>query len=330
MCLLVRVASLYGEKLYYPVQFPHNHFMSFEHIFEEMEITADPFALCELHGKCDLGLGRRSGATLHYILAGHGEIVFQDRPSVEVGPGSMVLVPGLQFHILRSFGESGRPIPKCSPAELNLAGYLLKSEQANPQGRLLAVCSRVNVGLRGVDDLVDLVREPLVENVSEHDALTAPLEQLMRELSAPQLGSRAMVRVLLLECMIHLLRKRLQAHDPALIWMAALIDEGLWNALRLMLDKPGDTHSLDSLASAAGMSRSSFAERFAAAYGSGPMKLLRELRMKLAGSLLEQSELPVKRIAELVGFQSRSAFTRSFESATGKSPRGFRADARIK
>jgi transcriptional regulator GlxA family with amidase domain len=130
--------------------------------------------------------------------------------------------------------------------------------------------------------------------------------------------------------MIHLLRKRLLAHDPALNWMAALIDEGLWNALRVMLDRPGHPHRVESLAAVAGMSRSSFAERFSAAYGSGPMNLLRDLRMNLAGSLLEQSELPVKRIDELVGFQSRSAFTRTFESVTGKSPRAFRSDLRKK
>ena len=112
--------------------------------------------------------------------------------------------------------------------------------------------------------------------------------------------------------------------------MAALIDEKLWAALRLMLDRPSHPHSLESLADVAGMSRSSFATRFSDAYGSGPMKLLRDLRMHLAASLLTESELPVKRIAELAGFQSRSAFTRTFESTTGMSPRSFRADAKKK
>lgn len=303
---------------------------SFEHIFDEMEIKAKPFALCELHGKCDLGLGCLSEATLHYVLAGHGEIVFQDRSSIEVGRGSFVLVPAFRFHILRSFGDRSQPIPRCRPAELDLAQHLLKGEQEKPDGKLLAICSHVNIGLRGVDDLVDLVREPLVERVEASSPMIAPVEQLLQELSTPTLGSRSMIRVLLLECMVHLLRKRLLALDPALNWMAALIDERLWSALRLMLDKPGDLHSVESLASIAGMSRSSFAERFNVAYGSGPMKLLRELRMKLACSLLEQSELPVKRIAGLVGFQSRSAFTRTFESMTRKSPSEFRADARKK
>ncbi|MEX3007675.1 helix-turn-helix domain-containing protein [Hoeflea sp. TYP-13] len=302
--------------------------MKFEHVFNEMEIEADPFALCELNGRCDLGLGRLSGATLHYILSGHGEIILHDRPSIGVEQGSLVLIPALHSHTLRNFGEPGQPIPKCRPAELSLAQHLQGDPSSRPGTKLLAICSRVNVGLRGVDGLVELVREPLVESVGTDSAMTGPIEQLLQELSRPALGSRAMIRVLLLECMIRLLRKRLLARDPALDWMAVLVDGRLWSALRLMLDKPGDPHSVESLASAAGMSRSSFAERFSAAYGSGPMRLLRDLRMKRAGSLLEQTELPVKRIAEQVGFQSRSAFTRTFENVTGKTPRGFRAEAR--
>lgn len=302
--------------------------MSFEHILNELEIKTEPFALCELHGKCDMGLGRLPTATLHYFLAGQGEIAFQDRPSIKVKKGALVLVPAFQFHILRSFGEVGQPVPQCRPTELGLTQHLIKNEQANPGDELLAICSRIKVGLRGVSGLVDLVREPLAEHAEANSKVALPLERLLEELSTPVLGGRAMIRVLLLECVIHILRKRLLAHDPALNWMSALIDEGLWKALRRMLDQPGDPHSVESLAGVAGMSRSSFAERFSTAYGSGPMKLLRDLRMRLAGSLLEQSELPVKRIAELVGFQSRSAFTRTFESVTGKSPRCFRTEAR--
>jgi transcriptional regulator GlxA family with amidase domain len=211
-----------------------------------------------------------------------------------------------------------------------LVRHLQSGEQADTSGKLLAICSDVKVGLRGVGGLVDLVREPIVEQVASDSPMSAPVDRLLQELSAPTLGSRAMIRALLLQCIIQLLRTRLQARDPALNWMAALIDERLWSALRLMLDRPSHPHTVESLAEVAGMSRSSFAARFSEAYGSGPMKLLRDLRMHLAASLLTQSELPVKRIAELAGFHSRSAFTRTFESATGMSPRSFRADAKKK
>jgi len=54
------------------------------------------------------------------------------------------------------------------------------------------------------------------------------------------------------------------------------------------------------------------------------IELLRDLRMRVAADLLANSGLPVKRIAEQVGFASRSAFARAFALHAGVSPRGFR------
>ena len=298
--------------------------MSFEHVFNDMVIEADPFALCELQGQCALGLGSQTGATLHYILAGAGELIFQGAPSIKVSEGSLVLVPTLLSHTLRSFGDAGHPIPDCHPAELDLALHLGKGAAA--QGTLLAVCSQMTVSLRGAGGLIDLIRQPIVEAISPDDPIAATISQLLNELSAPTTGSRAMIRAILLQCMIHLIRRRLSARDPALNWMAALIDESLWASLQQMLDRPGYPHTVESLAETAGMSRSTFAARFSAAYGTGPMELLRDLRMNFAASLLKESQLPVKRIAELSGFQSRSAFSRTFTSATGLSPHDFRAN----
>jgi AraC-like DNA-binding protein len=299
--------------------------MTFEHVFDDMEISADPFALCELHGRCSLGLGSLPSATLHYVLAGQGELVCHGQPPIAVERGTLVLVPASHPHTLHSFGGHSHPLPDCHPAELNLAMHLRQADCETGGGNLLAICSRMSIGLRGTRGLIDLVREPIVEVVGADDPIQGPVDRLLRELSSPALGSRAMVRTLLLECMIRLLRSRLQAHDQALNWMAALTDERLWVALRQMLESPGDTHTIESLATTAGMSRSTFASRFSAACGRGPMELLRELRMHLAASLLTQSDLPVKRVAALVGFHSRSAFSRSFASATGLSPRRFKS-----
>ena len=298
--------------------------MSFEHIFDEMEITAEPFALCELHGRCALGLGGQLDATLHYILAGSGEIVFKDRLPVKIERGTLVLVPAIKSHTLRSSGKTGLSIPNCHPAELDLARHLVTAEDTSTEGALLAICSHVKVGLRGTNALVDLVRQPLVERITDNAAIEAPIDGLLRELSQPSMGSKAMIRVLLLECMIHLLRSRLRARDHALNWMAALVDEKLWAALQQMLKAPGHPHTAESLAQTAGLSRSAFSARFSIAYGSGPMELLREMRMHEAATLLLRSDLPVKRVAERVGFRSRSAFSRAFISATGQSPKHFR------
>ncbi|AZV78651.1 AraC family transcriptional regulator [Parasedimentitalea marina] len=297
--------------------------MEFEHIFDDLEITTDPFAVCELRGACDLGLGRDASATLHYILAGEGEIRLRSQAPLKVSRGTLVLIPALQSHALHSFGVSGDPVPDCKPAAINLA-RLMATAECGDKGQLIALCAHVDVGLRGVADIIDLIREPLVENVSSPSSMRSALQALLYEISNPGLGSRAMIRALLTQCMIEMLRRRLAVADNALHWMAALADQTVWSALRTMLDKPGDRHTVESLADSVSMSRAAFAKRFADAYGSGPMELLRDLRMRRAGALLRDTDLPVKRIAEMVGFTSRSAFSRTFEAKTGQPPRAFR------
>jgi len=298
--------------------------MDFEHIFNEMEISAAPFALCELNGRCDLNLNRQSFATLHYVLSGAGEIAFPNAPKIKIDRGTFVLIPAFQPHTLKSYGDTVSPTPDCQPAELDLINFIRGDALQNSSTKLLAVCSRVKVGLRQITDIVDLIRVPIVNNNISDAGLEGTIGKLLHELSSPRMGSKAMIRAILLQCMIGLLRVEIENNNPALKWMTALKDQRLWSVLQLMLETPGNQYSLETLANQAGMSRSVFAKRFAEAYGSGPMELLRDMRMRLAASMLEQTEMPVKRIAELVGFKSRSAFTRSFEVYHGTSPRGFR------
>ena len=74
------------------------------------------------------------------------------------------------------------------------------------------------------------------------------------------------------------------------------------------------------------MSRSAFAKKFSDAYGDGPMKFLRQLRMNKAAELLQNTEHSIKIIAAKSGFQSRSAFSLTFENHYGCAPRSFRIE----
>ncbi len=298
--------------------------MSFEPVFDALEIDADPFALCELHGRCQLGLGRQPNATLHYFLAGSGTITFDATRSVDVDAGTLVLAPAFLPHAINGSGRPGTPLPICKPAGLNIEHHLVGGDNVSREEVLVALCGRVSVGITGVSGILDLVRQPIVERKDAGSRAFSVIDDLVRELVQPVLGSKALIRALLHQCMIHLLRERLMANDRGLAWMAALVDEKLWSALRRMLDHPADAHSVESLADSAGMSRATFAKRFSDAYGSGPMELLRDLRMQKAASLLAHSELPVKRIAELVGLRSRSYFTRTFQNYFGSTPQSFR------
>ena len=74
------------------------------------------------------------------------------------------------------------------------------------------------------------------------------------------------------------------------------------------------------LARKVGMSRSSFAARFADTVGAPPIDYLSRWRMSLAKAALTSSKQPMSDIARLAGYQSVSAFSTAFSRATGCTP----------
>jgi AraC-like DNA-binding protein len=88
---------------------------------------------------------------------------------------------------------------------------------------------------------------------------------------------------------------------------------------------PG-SHELraEDLARAAGTSRSVLAERFQQLVGQPPMQYLAQWRMLLATNLLVRSNAPLARIAEEVGYQTDTAFSRAFRREYGMPPAAWR------
>lgn len=292
-----------------------------DRILSELDIEAEPFALCALEGACSLGMGRAQAATLHYVLGGQGRLSFQGKPPIELQPGRLVLVPASLHHSLHNHGLGQIGLPACKPAGLDLEEHVARGEGS---GNMVVLCSTIRLGLRETHGVIDLLRTPLTLDLGQAPRAEQAMAALVEEVTQARAGGRAMIRVLLLQCVIEMLRGRLEAGDPGVMWLGALADPGLWRALRAMLEDPGAPHTLEGLAEAAGMSRSRFAERFQAAYGQAPMGFLRALRLARAAQLLSEGHEPVKRVAERVGFASRSAFTRAFTETLGQSPRAFR------
>lgn len=293
-----------------------------DRILNTLEISAEPFALCALEGICSMGLGRNPRTTLHYVLGGRGVLSVQGAEPLVLAPGHLVLVPASLSHSLNNRGGAQAGLAACRPAGLDLEAHVARGEG---EGVMVVLCASVSLGLRGTHGLVDLLRVPLCLDVAASPVAAQAMSALVAEMGTERPGQRAMVRALLLQCLIEMLRKRLAVNDPAVTWLAALADPGLWRGLRAMLDEPGAPHSLDSLAELAGMSRSRFAARFQAAYGQGAMTLLRDLRLARAAQMMIERRLPVDQVARAVGFRSRSAFSRAFVAKWGASPRAFRA-----
>jgi AraC-like DNA-binding protein len=80
------------------------------------------------------------------------------------------------------------------------------------------------------------------------------------------------------------------------------------------------------LAKVAGLSRSTFFERFVKAVGMPPMEYLMQWRMAIARDLL-RGEAGIGEVAERVGYGSASTFSTAFSRHVGQPPSHYRAGA---
>ena len=159
---------------------------------------------------------------------------------------------------------------------------------------------------------------------STRTALANSINYLMCELRDPQLGSELIAAHLAQTLLIEALRLRLlDAPSHARGWLFALGDRRLRPAISAMHRDPARAWTLAGLASIAGMSRSSFADRFKTLAGEPAMAYLTRWRMLLAVEKLAQDRAPLSIVAPAVGYRSESAFGAAFKRVTGQSPRHF-------
>ncbi len=124
---------------------------------------------------------------------------------------------------------------------------------------------------------------------------------------------------------VEIVRRHLEALPPDRTgWLAALGDPHVGPALAALHERPGDPWTLDRLARAAGLARSSFAERFAALLGEPPMQYLTRWRMQVAAHLLATTHDGLAAIAARVGYASEAAFNRAFKRIVGVPPATWR------
>ena len=110
-------------------------------------------------------------------------------------------------------------------------------------------------------------------------------------------------------------------------WLAALREPQLARAVALIHRQPERPWTVATLAAEAGMSRSHFAERFAAVLGRPPLAYLAEWRLHVARVLLRRGTLRVHEVARRVGYGSEAAFSTAFRRAAGVAPGAYRRAA---
>ncbi len=155
--------------------------------------------------------------------------------------------------------------------------------------------------------------------------LEASVRYALAEARSPRPGGAGVLARLAEVLFIEVLRLYMNEQSTGRTgWLAGLGDRIVGASLNALHKHPAHAWTLEELARESGTSRSVLAERFQQLVGSSPMQYLTRWRMLLAANLLSRSSAPLARIAEDVGYQTDTAFSRAFRREYGAPPAAWR------
>jgi AraC-like DNA-binding protein len=163
------------------------------------------------------------------------------------------------------------------------------------------------------------IRKELEKNI-----IRWSLERMREELRDPQPGSSRVLQQLACMMLVEVLRLHLAGGLESKVgWLSALSDKQISAAITSIHDDPAHDWTVEQLAQCGGMSRSIFAQRFKEIVGSSPIEYLTRWRMLLPADRISNTRDSISEIAQSLGYESASAFTKAFKKILGCLPRQY-------
>jgi len=261
----------------------------------------------------------------HFFVDGSCTVKLDGLPPVRVQAGDIILFPHGDAHTMASSGADTRgplldvqTLLRDRPDELRLGGGgestriicgYLSCDPILCRPLLSALPRVVTVKLR--DERADWLERSFVYAVAEAAATEPGGEGVLAKLS----------EVLVVETLRRYISRMPEGQTG---WLAGLRDRAVGQCLALMHEKPAQAWTLESLARAAGTSRSVLAEKFTHYVGQSPIQYLAKWRMAIASNLLRRSASSLMQIALEVGYETDAAFSRAFKREFGMPPASWR------
>lgn len=262
----------------------------------------------------------------HMIVEGECWVELEGEPPVHLQAGDVVLFPQGDAHRMASQ-------PGLQPVQAGRLGAVLARRPRQIHYGGGGAATRLLCGYMACDARLGrmlLAGLPPVVKVDVRASpagswLEASVRYALAEARSPRPGGDGVLAKLAEVVFIEVLRLYMhQAGSGRTGWLAGVGDRIVGGALNALHKSPAYAWTLEELARAAGTSRSVLAERFHALVGSSPMQYLTQWRMMLAANLLRGSKQPLMLIAQDVGYQTDTAFSRAFRREFGVPPAAWR------
>jgi AraC-like DNA-binding protein len=262
----------------------------------------------------------------HFITEGECFVEMGSEPPVHLCAGDVVVFP--QGHAHRMCSAPGLAPAKGARLESVLSRRPRKLMFGGGGRATRLVCGYLACDARLARMLLGGLPHLLKVGIRGSSAgmwLETSVQYALAEARSPRPGGAGVLAKLAEVLFIEVLRLYMNGQDDGRPgWLAAVRDRIVGASLEQLHSRPAHAWTLESLARAAGTSRSVLAQRFQHLVGSAPMEYLTQWRMMLAAHLLRSSSAPLARIAEDVGYRTDTAFIRAFRREYGVPPAAWR------
>jgi AraC-like DNA-binding protein len=265
----------------------------------------------------------------HVMIAGSCWAGMPGAPPVQLHAGELIVFPHGDTHLLSS-APGMRTRADLSryrrPQEGQHLPFTISMGDEGAAASAHFVCGFLGCDVRPYNPL--LAALPRVLHVRDTGgALGAYVRIALEEARQPRIGGESVLSRLSELMFVDVIRQYLEGLPADRTdWLAGLRDPFVGRALNALHRDPARNWSLPALARHVGLSRSALAERFSQFVGRPPMQYLANWRMQLATGHLLSGRDSVAAIANLVGYDSESAFSRTFKKVVGTSPSQWRRE----
>jgi AraC-like DNA-binding protein len=293
-------------------------------IFTEMRVKQATFT--RLEATAPWGLASNGEQAVKFVLVVHGAAVLvagNEPEPISLRTGDVFIMFGDEAY--RLFDHAASRLMDCVEVEKLRIGHRIEIGGGGPAATFIA----------GAFELDGLDAQPLLSvlpkllhlelDVRRSLAFQSVLEMLAAETDAPGIGSEAVVGRLFELLFVHAIRAfAAQGAAKTHGWLAALADRNLSHAIKAIHGDPARNWTVGNLAREAGMSRSSFANRFRSVVGRTPMEYLTHWRIYRAARMVQRRSAALSEVSRTVGYESMAAFNRAFKKEIGQTPGAYR------
>lgn len=270
----------------------------------------------------------RQDTILFYLVMSGGFCIDVGNGPRETRAGDMIMIPSAHQHVsyaLNYHSDEAQPLDEllmsCKDHTLDLKG-----DGDSEASLILIECKYDKAMIRPLlSVLPSILPEVNDEDDGRFEVIDVEIRLLTLEAEHERMGKTAVINhwasIMMIECLRVYIESLPEATEN---WLKAMKDPFLTKALVAMHEMPSENWTINKLAEVAGMSRSSFAQRFKEVVGIPPLTYLMDYRLRLAARYLRLQQNSISRISGLVGYASDSTFSQAFKRVYGISPKAYR------